>query len=1154
MKFRWITTQRSWTLLLSIALIGMWHCVPGWAQTATGTITGTVTDSGGSVVPSAQIVVQDRATGLTYKAQAGQDGSYVVPYLPIGDYGITVTAPGFESFHQTSATLDVSQRLRVDVTLAVGSVNQTVTVTSAEPTLQTEESSLGNVMEGHTIEELPLNGRQPFTLVLLVAGVQATNTGANGFADPANQDFSRLKMNGGPESGNIFLLDGAMDNIPTINEVSVIPMVDALAEFRALTGTLPAEYDQTSGGVMNIATKTGTNALHGTAYEFVRNDALNAVNRFATVPNPVTGRVKPILRYNQYGGTAGGPVRIPKIYNGHDRTFFFFGYEQWQERSSSLGYASVPTALQRSGDFSQTFTSTGALIPIYDPATTASNPAGNGFVRTQFPGNKIPADRMDSLALSVLKYMPMPNFKPTNAFTNANNWFYEPEGGVDDAVLVVRGDHRFSATDSIFARFATDLYLTDTVGDGLGDADPAARNDTRKNYNLAVGETHTFSLSVLNEFMASFVRQKLTFIAPCVGGNWPQKLGFPSLIPDTEFPSEQISGMLSLGESTGTFTDGDRIGTVIQFADSLTWVKGRHTLKFGFEDHVSRYNQQGQIYPSGEFSFSGAQTENPLVPAGTGVGMADYLLGQVGSGQLTINPAFSVESWAGGVYGQDDFKLKHNLTFNIGIRYNLFGPPVERHNWFSTFNPQVINPQTGMLGEMVYAGVTAPKSFVQYGYPYVAPRLGFAYSPNSRIVVRGGAGIIYNPVESADIHQVSNDAIGFSATNTFSSSGPYDAFQFSTGPSALTPPIGAAGGPTAYRGQSVYWQNHDAPIPYELQWNLAVQRELPGHWTGSAAYVGSHGVRLLGGNYSYNQLNPTYWKTYGSLLQNQVPNPFYGQILTGPLSDRTISQSQVLLPLPDYQSITTLARHGDDSIYHSLQATAEHRYAHGLTALVSYTKGKLIDSTSSNDSGESADGGYRIGRYNPRLDRSLDPTDVSQNLAVNGVWQLPFGENSHGLRYLALGGWQLNGLIAWQTGFPLTITGTNNFTGTPYPNVVGSPTLAASKRSVHEWFNVGAFANPANYTLGNASRSLPATRAPNYTNANTSLTKNFRLPENAVLQFRAEVFNVFNHPQLGTPNESFSPNSSGVNTSSTFGTITSALDPRDIQLGLHLNW
>lgn len=1139
-------------LLLLFVLLVVFGPAMSWAQTATGTITGTVTDSGGRVVANAQIAVQDQATHLVYKAQSLQDGTYTVPLLPVGTYEITITAPGFQTFRQTSATLDVAQRLRIDAGLVIGTATQTVTVTSEEPPLQTEESSLGNVMGGHSIRELPLNGRQPFTLVLLIPGVQTTSLSSNGFADASNQGFSRLKINGGSTTGNQFLLDGAMDTLPTINEVSVVPMVDSIAEFRVMTNTPPAEFGQTSGGIVNLATKTGTNDLHGTVYEFVRNDVLNAINRFAVV-NAATGSAKPKLRYNQFGGTIGGPVWIPKIYNGHDRTFFFFGYEQWHQRSASIGYTTVPTQLQRSGDFSQTRTSTGALIPIYDPNSTASNPAGNGFVRTQFTGNTIQSNRVDPLSLAVLKYIPLPNVTPQNPYTNANNFFSNAAGAIDQDVIAIRGDHRISANDSVFVRYASNLNVTHTPGNGLGISDPAARNDTRKNYNLAIGETHTISPTILNELRVSFVRQHLTYVAPSVGGGWPRQLGFPSIIPDTEFPSVAISGMISTG-NTSPPSDGVRVGTVIQVADGVTWVRGRHTFKFGFESHISRFNQQQQNYPSGQFTFSGAQTSNPQASGGTGVGFADFLLGQVASGQLTINPGFSVSSWAGGVYVQDDYKIRNNLTFNIGLRYELFGPPTERHNMFSTFDPTVVNPETGMLGEMVYAGVTAPRSFVSYGHPYLAPRFGFAYSPNSRTVVRGGTAMIYNPVESADIHQTNNNAIGFSATNTFASSGPYAAFQFNQGPSSLIAPIGAAGGPTAYRGQSVYFQEHNTTVPYVLQWNLTVQRALPGQWTVSAGYVGSHGVRLIGANYAYNQLDPSYWATYGSKLQNQVPNPFFGKILTGPLAAPTISQTQALLPLPDYQSITTLARHGANSIWHALEATAEHRYAHGLTVLMSYTKSKLIDDSSSSDSGESIDGAFRIGRYNPHLDRSLDSNDVSQNLAVSGVWQLSFGESAHGWRYLAIGGWQLNGLMAWQTGFPLTVTGSNNFTGTPYPNLAGNPTLPASKRSIKQWFNTSAFAKPTDYTLGNAPRTLPATRGPNYTNANASLTKNFRLWENSILQFRAEAFNVFNHPQLGMPNTGFSPNSSGVNTNSLFGTINSALDPRTIQLGMHLGW
>lgn len=1149
-----------WLSFIFAAAICACCSTPCRAQSPTGTITGTVTDNQGASLGSVQIVAQNHATQLTYKTQSAEDGTYSLPLLPVGNYEVSATAAGFETFHQLSVTLDVGQRLRIDISLKVGAESQTVTVNAEGPVLQTEESSLGNVIEGRSIQEIPLNGRQPFTLVLLVPGVQTTSLGSNGFADASNQGFSRLRINGGPTAGNQFLLDGAMDTIPTINEVSVIPMVDSIAEFRVLTNTLPAEFGLTSGGVVNLATRTGTNEFHGTAYEFVRNDVLNAINRFASAPNPVNGRVKPVLRYNQFGGTIGGPVRIPKIYNGRDKTFFFFGYEQWHERSATINRTSVPTARQRSGDFSQTFDTTGAVIPIYDPATTRANPAGNGFVRTRFPGNIVPSGRMDSLSLSVLKYMPQPNITPQVALTNANNFFSEPTSGIDQDVIAARIDHRVNSADSVFVRFAGNLNLTRAAGYGLGVADASARNDTRKNYNLAVGETHTFSPFLLNEFRASFVRQNLTFVAPSVGGGWPQKLGFPALIPQTEFPSVQISGNLNLGGSTNTFTDGYRVGTVIQFADGLTLIRSNNTIKVGFEWHPTRYNQAGQIYPSGEFGFSGALTDNPQIPAGTGVPFADFLLGQVATGQQGQNPAFATSAWAAGIYIQDDYKANRKLTLNLGVRYDISGAPTERHNRFSTFLPSAVNPQTGRLGELVYAGVTAPTTYVDYDYNNIAPRFGFAYSVDPQTVVRGGTGLIYNPVESGDIHQVTNDALGFSSSATFSSSGPNAAFQFSTGPSALPAPIGASGGPSAFRGQNVYFQNRHAPVPYELQWNLTVQRELPHGWTVSAGYVGNHGVRLYGANYNLNQINPAYYSLYGSKLLNQVPNPFYGKIATGALSGPTISQAQALLPFPDYQGVTTLARHGADSIYHSLEATAEHRYSNGITALVAYTKGKLIDDSTSSDSGESTDGAFRLGLYDPHLDRSLDSTDVSQNLAVSGVWELPFGAQASGARRILIGGWQINGIVAWQTGVPLSVTGANNFTnttgtsGTTYPNLTGNPTLPASKRSASNWFNTSAFANPAAFTIGNSPRTLSSTRGPNYTNANLSLIKKLYFGDRWILELRTEAFNVFNHPQLNLPNTTFSPNSSGINTNSLFGKVTGALDPRDIQLGAHLSW
>ena len=1129
-----------------------------WAQSPEGSIAGTVTDKQAGGVGGAQIVARQVATDQTFKTQSDSNGTYVVPSLPVGKYGITVEAPGFKSFVRNDLTLDVGQRLRVDVLLEVGSTHETITVNADVPKVQTDDSALGNVIEGARIQELPLNGRQPFTLVRLVAGVQSTTNSANGFADSSNQAFSRLRINGGSTLGNQFFLDGAMDTVPAINEISVVPMADSIAEFRVETNTLKAEYGQTSGGVVNLATKSGSNAVHGTAYEFFRNDALNGRNAFATQVDPNTGRLKPILRYNQFGGTIGGPLRVPKVYNGRDRTFFFFGYEQWHYRSSSVQRSTVPTELQRTGDFSQTYDSTGKVIPIYDPATTLPNPRGNGYVRSLFPGNKIPSTRFDPLSLKVLGYMPMPNATPptaANLITNSNNFLSEASSPIDQDVIAARVDHRFSDADSAWVRYAGNLNATITNGYGLGVADPQARDDNRSNHNLAIAETHVFAPTILNEFRASVTRQYLTYAAPSVGGGWPAQLGYPSILPQTEFPAVLISGNLSLGYATpGSPSAGDRAQFTLQFADAMTWVKGRHTIKFGIDHRLTRLNYLSQSYPSGQFSFGTDLTGNPLAPAGTGVGMATFLLGQVSGGAQTYNPAFAYKTWSEGLYVQDDFKVTKRLTLNLGLRYDLTGPPTERYNRYSNFDPGVIDP--GLRGALQYAGVTAPTTFVNYDYNNFGPRAGFAYvlDANNRGVLRGGYAIIYNPVESGDIHGNASNGLGFSSSTAFSENGPFAALQFHDGPAVLLQPLGSGGGPSAYLGQSTSFQDPHAPVPYSQQWNLTLQRTIGAGWTATAGYVGNHGLKLFGANYNINQLDPTYYATYGSLLQNQVPNPFYGLVKTGALSGKTISQSQALLPMPDYLGVQTLANHGADSIYHSLQATLEHRYANGLTLLASYTWSKLIDDSASNASGEGTTGSFRLGAYDRRLDRSVDESDVPHHLVISGVWELPFAAQSHGWVRQVAAGWQLNGIFTWQSGFPLTVTGANNFTGINYPNVLFDPTLASSARSASGWFNTAAFANPANYTVGDAPRTLPYLRGPGLVNADLSVAKHFAITERWNLEFRAEAFNALNHTNYNNPNTSFSPNGVGVNTNSQFGQITSSLDARAFQMGLHLIW
>ncbi len=1150
-----------------LARIGMFPLVllagVALAQSPLGTITGTITDAQQARVPGVEVEAKNVGTGISYRATSSADGTYVITNLPVGKYELSASAPGFKSFRRTDITVEVAQRLRLDITLELGAVTETITVTGEVSRVQTEQSALGTVVERQRIEQLPLNGRHVFNLVKLVAGVRPIDRSADGFGEITNQGFSQITFNGGPVYANQFFIDGGMNTVPVHNEISVVPMTDAVEEFKVETNALKAEFGQTSGGVVNVATKAGTNELHGSLYEFFRNDALDARHAFATTPDPVTGRIKPVLRYNQYGGTVGGPVWIPKTYNGKNRTFFFVGYEQWRHRTSSVQRRTVPTLAQREGDFSTTFDGLGNLIPLFDPATTRPNPAGSGFVRDPLPGNIVPKNRMDPLSLKVLEYMPKPNKEPEDRLTNALNFISLASTPVNQGVTNIRVDHRFSDRDSIFSRYSGTRNTRQGTGLGLGPADPEtfARRDQRDNHNFVFTETHVFSPAVINEFKANLTRQNLPFLHPSFGQNWPDKLGMPKIFPRELFPRVEIGGVLAIG--AGSFAAGIRAQHTVQLADSVSIIQGRHQIKIGTDQRWMQLNWRRFGYISGQFSFAASLTNNPQRPAGTGIGMATFLLGEVSGGTQEMLPSFSFHSWSNGTYVQDDFKLTPRLTLNLGLRYDFSSTPVERHNRHSNFDPFIINPQTNMLGVLTYSGVTAPRTFVDRDRNNFGPRFGFAYdlTGDGKTAIRGGYGVVYLLTESGDTQGDDSNALGFSASTPFVAvgGGPFKAFQFSVGPTSLVIPQGPAGGPSAFRGFGVRYQDRNAPTPYLQQWNFTIQRELPGRWVASASYAGNKGTKLFGANYNLNQLDPTHFALQ-LRLQDLVPNPFFGQILSGGLSGATVSRSQLLLPLPDYLTVTTYANHGSSSIYHSLQVTIERRYAQGLSALISYTNSKLINDSFSSAGSAGAIGEFRLGRFNRRLERAIDQNDVTHRLVASAVYELPFGPGKpwlsdvRGVWGQVVGGWQLNTITTIENGTPLMVRGANNFTGINFPDVIRDPSLPRSQRSISRWFDTDAFRNPADWVIGNAPRTLPNTRGPGMVDVALSAFKNFRLAERKQLEFRAEAFNALNRVNYTNPNVSFSPNRQGVNTNALFGRVTNSLAARRVQLGLRLTW
>ncbi len=1139
---------------------------PGLGQSPQGTLTGTVIDSQGSRVPEATVTALQIGTNQKFSAVSSSEGVYAIPSLPIGRYEVTVTASGFSTFKQSSVTLEVGQRLRLDITLHVGDLTNTVTVTTEISRVQTEASSLGTTVERQRIENLPLNGRHVFNLVKLIPGVQPRFKGSDGFAEVDNQSFSQISFNGGSVYSNQVFLDGGANTVPVHNEISVVPMVDSVEEFKVQTNSLPAEFGQTSGGVISVVTRSGTNQFHGSLYEFFRNDALDARNAFLTERDPVTGRTKPILRYNQYGGTLGGPIFLPRfgqggpaLYKGKDKTFFFAGYERWNFRTANINRNTVPTLRERDGDFSNTRDGQNLLITIYDPATTRANPSGSGFVRDPFPGNIIPRERMDPLSLRLLEHLPLPNVAPNNPFTNANNYLTLVGFPIDQGQFSARIDHNFSNKDKIFGRYTRtkNTRMNRAWNNGLADTD--ARDDQRDNHNLLISETHVFSTAVVNDFRASATRQDLVFQHPSFDLGLPSQLGFPSIIPQDAFPPIVIDGVLPFGSGRGGFAGGYRRHHTIQVSDSLTWIFGRHTFKIGTDQRWNRLNFVNRLNPSGSFNFSNSLTNNPQAPAGTGVGFATFLLGEVSGGSQSIRPFFAFHSASNGSYFQDDWKIASRLTLNLGLRYDYASGPVERWNRSSNFDPFATSSQTSTPGALLYAGATKDRHFTIPPKKNFGPRIGFAWdvSGNGRMAVRAGYGLIYNGIESGDTVGDNPNSLGFSVDTPFIApgGGPFKAFQFSVGPPNLLLPQGVEGGPSAFRGQVVRFQELRPPTPYVQQWNLTIQRELSGKFVLAATYAGNRGVHLFGGNYDLNQLDPQFF-SLGLSLQDQITNPYFGQITTGLLSGPRVARSQLLRPFPDYQGIGILANHGASSTYHSFQFTAERRYSNGLSALVSYTNSKLIDDSFSIAGGGGGSGDFRVGRLNRAQDRAIDEEDISQRLVVSAVYELPFG---HGRRFLKdgvlsriIGGWQLNTITTLQTGRPLKVRGANNFTGINWPDMTCDPTL--DDPGISAWLNTGCFRNPPNFVIGNVPRTLPTTRGPGYQDVSLSLFRTQKISEKFNLEFRAEAFNAFNFVNYDDPNTGFMPNAQGVNTNPNFGKITSSLPARRIQFGLRLSF
>jgi len=1122
---------------ISLALFSAWSM---FAQLQTGTINGTVTDTQDAVVTGVEIEIRNLSTNAVFRTRSNDRGYYTAPGLAPGEYEVTAQQQGFKKSVRSGVTLQVNQNAQIDVRLEIGQIAESVQVVGEAPLVDTGGATLGAVIENRRVRDLPLNGRNALSLTLLNAGV-ISNAGPtnSGFGDRGIQ-ISSLSINGSPNSMNAQMLDGNNNVLSYVGEVGVPPAVDAVEEFKVQSGTMSAEMGFTAGGAINLVTKSGTNQFHGTAYEFLRNDKFDARNTFATRRLP--------LRYNQFGASLGGPII-------KDKTFAFFNWEEYRLRSATPRIASVPLPEWKDGDFSRLSTAAGVQIPIYDPATTRANPNGQGLIRDIFPGNRVPTNRFDPITRKILDFWPAPNRTPANPFTFAQNFEDQSKNTTNWTQANFRGDHRFSERNSMFFRYTHARHYT------LGNAiytDPTvgqAREDTQKNRNIMLSDTHTFSPTLLNDLRIGLMRQHFTFEAVNAGKDWPRKLGLPEIVPNDQFPQIDF-GFGAIGGQAY----GERGSLNWDIQDMVTKIAGNHTIKIGLNYRILYGgNRQGAAL-SGNYTFAGLTT-NPQVPAGTGSNLAQFLMGEVGGANIDRILGNSFHGVAISSFVQDDWKVSRRLTLNLGLRYDWQQKPYERNDGHINFDPTLSNPGTPFAGQTVFAGLNGqPRSFMNEDYNDFGPRFGFAYDifGTGKTVFRGGYGIFYPSIFFRTF--LGNTQLFSNTSTSWVAQGPgLRAFRFQDGfPSSPLESPGASAGPLALLGQGVSITEDDGTTPMTQQWNAGIQQQIGG-WLVDVTYAGNKGNHFAASGYNLNQVNPATRLELQQALNTPVPNPYAG-LVPGGLGAATITRERSLMPFPYYSGVSIRNPRMGNYVSHQVQISLRKRMNNGLLLDFAFTGGKKIsDSTLVPiDFGpieQITDNGYQDALYNRRLNRSVDPGDVSRRLVVSALYELPFGRGkmfnpSNGFANRVVSGWQINMISVMQTGIPLTVRGASN-NAADRPNSTGvSALLPKDQRTAQRWFDISQFVNPPQFELGNVGRTIPDVRHPGAINFDLSLIKDTRITERVNLQFRAESFNVANHVNYGLVDDTFGAGPDGRNSRAQFGTIVTARDARINQLAL----
>jgi carboxypeptidase family protein/TonB-dependent receptor-like protein len=1115
------------------------------AQSYTGTIIGSIKDPSGGVIPRATVTITNLQTDRQESVISDLDGRYRSLPLTPGEYRVEVNLSGFKRAARTGVTVQVNSTVVVDVTLEVGAVTDEVEVRANAPALETTSGTIGKVVDNRRILELPLNTRNVYSLIFLTPGV----AGSIG----NNYNSMSYSVNGARPTMMDTVIDGVTASFPTVNGftgISVFPSVDAIQEFKVLGANYPAEYGRSLGSVLNVVYKAGTNQFRGSAYEFFRDSAFDANNYFAKrAKQPLTD-----FKRSQFGGVAGGPIK-------RGRTFFMASFEGLRESRQSQTTTTVPTLLQRQGDFSQTLAQNGQQIRIFDPFTTRANPSG-GFIRDQFTGNVIPQARMDPVALKALSYFPLPN-QAGDSVTGARNYFKTGLAELDVNNFDVRVDHQLSERQKMFVRYSYRTTLSAPATFFPADIAIAEGRVNEENlaHNAVIDYNRTMSNTTVMSARVGFARTLFLFDNQGLGFR-PSSLGLPAAIDDNVdrlmFPRIGVSGMVTLGGND------HRYNAFMSYtaAASLTKARGSHSLKAGFEGRMLRVNVW-EARSAGTFNFRAAETQGPSPTSSSstaGFGFASFLLGTGQPNDVLIqnwkNVAANSFYWAG--YAQDDWRVTSKLTLNLGMRYDIDVPRTERYNRMNYFDPDARSPLAdkvaafpNLKGGVVFVGVDGNSRY-QYHWDTnnIAPRLGLSYQINNKTVVRAGYSHIFGPSNQGA--QGTVGPFGFRTENlwvtTIDGITPFNTLQ-NPYPNGFQPSPGASQGLLTQVGANLQAVLQDTPSPWTRQFNVNVQRELPWALFVEAAYVGTRGYDLSMSSesgFNLNQLDPQYL-SLGSQLNQQVANPFYGIVNNGVLTQPQVSRAQLLRPYPQFTDIIPLYAAGGESRYDALQLTGRKRMTHGLMFEGSYTLAKATEIGMSHQNSYDLEASWALASY-----------DIKHRFVMSFLYEIPLG---HGRRFASgaptflnavIGGWQFNGITTLQSGTPLSFSATNSsglFAARTQANNNGKdPRLSGSIESrLGKYFDTSVYSQPVAFTFGNEPVFSPVLRTPGVRNLDLSMFKNFPLRPGVTAQFRIEALNALNYVQFSGPNTSV--------TSTSFGVISGqANSPRQLQLGLKVLW